>query len=141
MIFIPNPCDSLILGYMIPIVMFPVIPLMILAYPLLGRYFDRKVHNRESPDFWIGPIGTFIARPVGYAFYIVVNVDWEKLEARARRRNPDHNPVALLTGTYGHIDFRGEANTLQVGLSWLYVLSLSFTVLLAFIYAFCKYVL
>ena len=139
MIFVPNPCDNLLLGYLIPITVFSVIPLMILAYPLLGRPFDRKIRNQESPDFWIGPLGTFITRPIAYAFYIVVNVDWEKLEARARSRNPDKNPIGLLTRTYGHIDFRREASALQIGLSWLYVLSLSLMIVLAFVYAFCKH--
>lgn len=141
MLFIPNPCDSLLLGYLIPIVVWPVIPLMILAYPLLGRQFDPLVHNRESPDFWLGPLGTYIGRPTVYALYIVLNLDWEKLEARARRRNPERNPIGLLTRTYGHIDFRKEASALQVGLSWLYVLWMSLLIVVAFVYSFCKHLL
>ncbi len=139
MIFVDNPCGSLILGYLIPIVGLPVIPLMILAYPLLGRYFDPMIHHQEAPDFWIGPLGTFISRPIGYAFYIVVNVDWDKLEARARSRDPNKNPIGMLTRSYGHIDFRGEANALQIGFSWLYVLSLFLTGFLGIILVLCKH--
>lgn len=140
MLFVPNPCDSLIIGYLIPIAAGPIIPLMVLAYPCLGRYFDARVQTKESPDFHIGPIGTFIARPVAYALYVVLDLDWEKLEARAMRKNPN-NPIAPLVRSYGSINYRQEANAFQVGLSWLYVLCLSLTVMLAASYAVCMHLL
>jgi len=141
MIFVSNPCNSLILGYLIPIVGLPIIPLMILAYPVLGRHFDPRIHHRESLDFWLGPIGKYIARPIAYAFFIVVNVDWNKLEERATRRNPDVNPMGPTIRTYGHIDFRSEATISQQVLSWFYVLLLFMWALLSFVYGFCTYLL
>jgi len=141
MIFASNPCDSLILGYLIPIAMLPLIPMMALAYPLLGRHFDPMIQHRESIDFYMGPLGTYLIRPGGYALFIVMNMDWKKLEERATRRNPDVNPMGPTIRTYGSIDFRSEANAFQIGFSWLYILLVALTVVLGFIYTFCKHFL
>lgn len=141
MIFVSNPCDSLILGYLTPAVGLPLIPLMILAYPVLGRHFDPMIQHRESIDFYMGLLGTFLMRPGGYAVFIVMNVDWKKLEERAIRRNPNVNPLGPTIRTYGSIDFRSEANAFQIGFSWLYILLVALTVVLGFIYTFCKHFL
>lgn len=141
MISVTNPCDSLILGYLIPVVMLPLLPTILLAYPILGRYFDPLVHHRESIDFYMGPLGTYLIRPGGYAFFIVANVDWDKLEKRATRRNPEVNPMGPTIRTYGSIDFRSRANAFQIGFSWLYMLLVSLTVVLGFIFAACKHFL
>ena len=129
------------MGYLIPVAVLPLFPLMILAYPILGRHFDPMVQNRESIDFWMGPLGTYLIRPSGYAFFIVTNIDWKKLEERALRRNPETNPMGPTIRTFANINFRGEANAFQIGFSWLYILLIALTGILGLMFVVCKHLL
>ena len=138
---VANPCESYLFGQLMLVGFLPIIPMIILAYLLLGRYFDPRIHHRESLDFWMGTIGTFIGRPIGYAFFIVCNIDWKKLEKRATRRNPDSDPMGPTIRTYGGINYREEANAFQIGFSFLYIAILSLNVVLSFTALICKYLL
>lgn len=136
-----NICDSPVFDALALIVGAPIVPSMILSYLILGRYFDPMIHHREALDFWLGPVGKYIGRPIAYAFFTVVNVDWTKLEERATRRNPEVNPMGPTIRTYGHIDFRREATAFQIVFSWLYIGLLALWVVLSFVYGICTYLL
>lgn len=122
---VSSVCESTFAGTLVIIVGLPIIPCLLLSYPLLGRHFDPLIREQAFPDFWLGLLGKLILRPIGYAFFIVVNPDWKRIKAKNSNRDPERfDLVAMYIRTYGNIDYREEASWLQLGFSLLYVSSL-----------------
>jgi len=132
-------CESTFVGTLVLIVGLPLLPCVLLGYPLLGRHFDPLIRERAFPDFWLGLLGTLIMRPIGYALLVVVNPDWEKIRAKnSHRDNEGVDLVAMYLRTYGGIDYRNESSWLQFGFSLIYVSSLLLIVPLGLLLAPCS---
>ncbi|MEQ6887038.1 hypothetical protein [Salicola sp. Rm-C-2C1-2] len=133
-----NICNSELFETLALIVGAPIVPCMILSYPIIGRQFDPMIVDPAFPDFWMGPLGKYIVRPIGYTLLIVANVDWEK--ARERRRSLETRGAdlgELYVRTYGHVDYRKQASWLQLLFSILYISSLMVGAVFGLLLAFC----
>lgn len=112
-----------------------------MGYWILGRQFDRLVGQGAGPEFWLGPIGRLVMRPLIFAMLIVANPDWEKIERRKGKDRVDNHPAEFFVRDYRGVNYRRCAGPIQTGFSWVYVLSATSMVVLGLFGVVCDWLL
>lgn len=132
------PCGSCYFGAVGTVVLLAILFCAPAAYFILGRKFDRLVGQGAGPEFWLGPLGRLLVRPLIFAMLIVANPDWERIARRKGKDRVENHPAEFFVRDYRGIDYRSQAGLGKTVFSWIYVVSSSAMVLMGLALLFCE---